>query len=82
MKNSTLFKTGIIGSLVAALCCFTPVLVILLTALGLATWVGYIDIVVLPLLVVGVVVAVVAWRRIRCEAACASPSPTDQPGVR
>jgi mercuric ion transport protein len=27
-------KTGIIGSLVAALCCFTPILAVLLGALG------------------------------------------------
>ncbi|MCK7519019.1 MAG: hypothetical protein MZV64_15480 [Ignavibacteriales bacterium] len=33
-KRFNPLKTGIIGSLVAALCCFTPILVILLGALG------------------------------------------------
>lgn len=78
MKNSTLFKTGLIGSFVAALCCATPVLVILLGALGLGALVVYIDIVVLPLLAVLLVVTLVAWWRVRREAAC----PTDRPEVR
>jgi mercuric ion transport protein len=36
-------KTGIIGSLVAALCCFTPILVILLSALEAGWLTGYLD---------------------------------------
>lgn len=79
MKNSTLFKTGLIGSLVAALCCFTPVLVILLPALGLAAWVGYIDLVVLPLLAGFVVLTVVAWRRMRHDVACGTGRAADHP---
>ncbi len=51
MKQSTLLKTGIIGTLVASLCCFTPVLVVLLGALGLAAWVGHLDAVLMPALV-------------------------------
>jgi len=43
-------KTGIIGSLVAALCCFTPILVILLGALGLGWLTGYLDYVLFPVL--------------------------------
>ncbi len=50
MKKSTLLTTGIIGSIIAALCCFTPVLVILLGAVGLAAWVGHLDAVLMPLL--------------------------------
>ncbi|MDQ7010319.1 MAG: mercury resistance system transport protein MerF, partial [Mariprofundaceae bacterium] len=50
MKTSTLLKTGIIGSVIAALCCFTPVLVILFGALGVAAWVGYLDYVLMPAL--------------------------------
>lgn len=51
MKTSTLLKTGIIGTGIAALCCFTPVLVILFGAVGLAAWVGYLDSVLLPALI-------------------------------
>jgi len=47
-----LLKVGIVGSVVAALCCFTPVLVILFGAIGLASLVGYLDYVLLPSLVI------------------------------
>lgn len=50
MKNDNLLKTGIAGTVITALCCFTPVLVILLGALGLSFVVGYLDIVLLPAL--------------------------------
>lgn len=51
MKTSTLLKTGIIGTAIAALCCFTPVLVILFGAVGLTAWVGHLDTVLMPSLV-------------------------------
>jgi mercuric ion transport protein len=50
MNNQKLLWTGIIGSVIAALCCFTPVLVITLGALGLAAWIGALDLVLLPAL--------------------------------
>jgi mercuric ion transport protein len=52
MKQKTLLEVGIIGSLVAALCCFTPVLVWLFVAVGLAALVGYLDYVLFPTLAV------------------------------
>ncbi|WP_426417785.1 mercury resistance system transport protein MerF [Aestuariirhabdus sp. LZHN29] len=45
-----LTKIGLTGSLVAALCCFTPILVWLFAALGLSAMVGYLDLVLFPLL--------------------------------
>ena len=48
MQNKKLIKVGIIGTIVAALCCFTPVLVILFGAIGLAAVVGYLDYVLFP----------------------------------
>jgi len=58
MKKATLLKTGIIGAAIAALCCFTPVLVILLGAVGLAAWIGHLDAVLMPALLffVGLIV--------------------------
>ncbi len=50
MNNRKLLWTGVTGSVIAALCCFTPVLVITLGALGLAAWVGALDFVLLPAL--------------------------------
>ena len=70
MDNRTLFKTGIAGSVLAAVCCATPILVILLGALGLSAWTGWLDYVLIPVLVVFVGITIHAWRRRRSEAAC------------
>ena len=50
MKDGKLLGIGISGTVIAALCCFTPVLVILLGAVGLAAWLAWLDYVLLPLL--------------------------------
>ena len=64
MKDATLVKTGIIGTIIAALCCFTPVLVILLGAVGLSALTGYLDYVLLPALGAFIVLTVYAlWRK-------------------
>ncbi len=52
MKPQTLLKTGIIGTVIALICCFTPVLVILFTVLGLSAFVGWLDMVLLPTLAI------------------------------
>ena len=52
MKQQTLLKTGIIGSLIAAICCLTPVLVVFLGAVGFAGFIGYLDYALMPALVV------------------------------
>ena len=48
--NKKQMKTGIIGTVVAAVCCFTPALVILFGAIGLSVWLGWIDYVLFPAL--------------------------------
>ena len=63
MKKFTLLKTGIIGTAVAALCCFTPVLVILFGAVGLAAWIGYLDYVLMPALIFFVGLTIYAYTR-------------------
>lgn len=70
MDNRTLLKTGIAGSIIAALCCATPILVLLLGALGLSAWAGWLDYLLMPALAVFVGVAIYAWRRRRAEATC------------
>lgn len=45
-----LLVVGGIGSVLTALCCFTPILAILLAAIGLGAAVGYLDYVLLPVL--------------------------------
>lgn len=41
---------GGVGAVVTALCCFTPILVVLLTAIGIGGLNAYLDAVLLPLL--------------------------------
>jgi mercuric ion transport protein len=50
MKLKSLLGVGIIGTIVAALCCFTPILVVLLVGLGLSALTGYLDFVLFPAL--------------------------------
>ncbi len=64
MNSKSLLKVGVVGTVIAALCCFTPVLVILFGAIGLAAVVGYLDFVLLPALAFFVLLTVYAlWRR-------------------
>ncbi len=63
MKTATLLKVGIIGTAIAAICCFTPVLVILLAVLGLSAWTGHLDAVLLPALGVFAVILIYALMR-------------------
>ena len=41
MNDRKLLRTGIVGAAIAAICCFTPVLVILLGTAGLSALVGW-----------------------------------------
>ena len=64
IKKNTLLKTGIIGTVIAALCCFTPVLVVLFGAVGLSALVGYLDLVLLPALPLFVGITLYAlWKK-------------------
>ncbi|MBE1296724.1 MULTISPECIES: mercury resistance system transport protein MerF [Roseobacteraceae] len=61
---NTLLKVGVIGTIVAALCCFTPVLVVLFGAVGLAAVVGYLDAVLFPALGIFILLTIYAlWRK-------------------
>ncbi|MEE2763592.1 MAG: mercury resistance system transport protein MerF [Pseudomonadota bacterium] len=60
-KGNRLIKIGAIGSAIAALCCFTPVLVWLFAVLGLSALVGYLDYVLLPTLAVFLVVLFIGF---------------------
>ncbi len=63
-SGDPLLKLGIIGTIVAALCCFTPVLVVLFGAVGLAALVGYLDVVLFPALGIFILLTIYAlWRR-------------------
>ena len=65
MEIRTLLRTGIAGSAVAAVCCITPAPVILLGAVGLSAWVGWLDYVLVPAFIGFVGLTIYAWRRLR-----------------
>ena len=78
MKDSALIRTGILGTVVAALCCFTPLLVILLGAVGLSAITGYLDLVLIPALVFFIgLTAYALYRRNRQQSRPAQNEPTD-----
>jgi mercuric ion transport protein len=52
---------GGVGAVVTALCCFTPILVIALAAIGAASLVAYLDAVLFPLLAFFLFVAGYGW---------------------
>lgn len=71
MKDGTILKTGVIGSVIAAICCFTPVLVIGLGAVGLSAWLGWLDYVLLPTFALFLgITAYGLWRRQQARACC------------
>jgi mercuric ion transport protein len=50
VNDRKLLRTGLIGSAVAALCCFTPILVVAFAFLGVSAWLGWADYVLFPAL--------------------------------
>lgn len=81
-SDRTLLRTGVIGTVIVALCCFTPVLVILLGSLGLAAFTGYLDYVLFPALAAFVLLTVYAVYRTRTRTAqecCGTESDHDRP---
>lgn len=65
-RDDRLLRLGVVGTVVAALCCFTPALVLLLAGVGLSAAVGYLDYVLFPALAFFVALTGYAlWRRRR-----------------
>ncbi len=59
-----MLKAGVAGLLITALCCFTPVLAVLFSAVELSALIGYLDLVLIPALVFFFGLTVYAlWRR-------------------
>ncbi len=76
MNDKKLLRTGIVGTAIAALCCFTPVLVVLLGAVGLSAALGWLDYVLFPALAffIGLTIYAVIRRRKR-QAQTSEPHP-------
>lgn len=65
MKPKNALIASLTGTVIVALCCFTPVLVILLGVVGLSAVVGYLDYVLLPALGILVALTVLSYFRYR-----------------
>lgn len=59
------FCVGAVGTGLTALCCFTPILAVVLGALGLSTWLAWLDLVLLPLLILFGAVTILALIRLK-----------------
>lgn len=59
-QRKRLWWTGLVGSGLVALCCFTPISVVLLGLVGLGAITGYLDAVLLPALALFLGLAVYA----------------------
>ncbi len=83
MAKPRLLGIGIGGSVVAAICCFTPALAILLGTLGLAAWLAWLDYVLVPLLLVFVgLTAYALVAKARPASACSAPVAADAEAKR
>ena len=51
MRDRTLITTGAVGAALAAICCATPLLMVILGAIGLTGWLAKADYVVIPALI-------------------------------
>lgn len=61
-EHKRLLRRGIIGSVVAAICCFTPFLVVIVAGVGLSAVVGWLDYVLFPVLFASLsVIAYALW---------------------
>ena len=64
-RGRKLLGTGIVGTLVTAVCCLTPILAVALGAIGLSAWLGWLDVVLFPLLAVFIGLTAYGLYRVR-----------------
>ena len=69
MTDRKLLCTGTAGTVITALCCFTPLLVVVLGAAGLSAWLGWIDYVLFPAMAGFIAITGYAIYKGRCKPA-------------
>jgi mercuric ion transport protein len=65
-QNRNNFIASLIGTILVAVCCFTPLLVVILGAIGLSAFNPYLDFILLPALAILLIVTIVSfikWRK-------------------
>jgi mercuric ion transport protein len=54
MTDRSLITTGAIGTALAAICCATPILAVVLGGIGLPAWLAKADYILMPVLLLGI----------------------------
>ncbi|MBI5074331.1 MAG: mercury resistance system transport protein MerF [Nitrospirae bacterium] len=57
------FYAALSGTFIVAICCFTPVLVVLFAVVGLSAFTSYLDYVLYPALVILIILTVYSYRQ-------------------
>ena len=78
MNDRSLITTGAIGAALAAICCATPLLAVVLGGVGLTAWLAHADYVVMPVLFLGVALVGLGLYRRRVAATCCDTSVGDR----
>jgi mercuric ion transport protein len=63
MTQIRMLTVGLVGALAAAICCFSPILVGLLGAVGLSALTGYLDYILLPAIAIFAALVIYAVAR-------------------
>ena len=64
-KYKKTFIASLAGTIIVAVCCFTPFLVIILGAIGLSVIVPYLDVILLPALFLLIIITVISYIKLR-----------------
>ncbi len=78
MADRSLITTGAIGAILAAICCATPLLAVVLGGIGLTAWLAKADYVVMPVLFLGVALVGLGLYRRHVAATCRDTSAKEQ----
>jgi mercuric ion transport protein len=65
-KHKKTFIASLTGTIIIAICCFTPILVIAAGAIGLSVIVPYLDFILFPalgILLIITIISFIKWRR-------------------
>jgi mercuric ion transport protein len=74
MNDRSLVATGGIAAVLAAICCATPILAVVLGAIGFTAWIAKADYIVLPVLLLGLALVGFGLYRRQVGASCAAPT--------
>ena len=60
-KYKKTFVASLVGTIIVAVCCFTPLLVVILGAIGLSIIVPYLDVILLPALCLLLIISIISY---------------------